>query len=77
MNNVLGKAIRMSSFYKNPMYNVVVFYNNRRFYIRKDGTVREMTPLNLGINLKKIHENDVPEPWQLTYASIRNGVFIV
>ena len=76
MKNIIGAAVRESSLPSNPLYNMVTFFNGRRFYITP-GTdkVIEFPDRKLDFNLNRIHFDDCPEPYTLIRASIHNDSF--
>jgi len=76
MKNIIGAAVRESSNPSNPLYNLVTFFNGRRFYITP-GTdqVFEWSAKKLKFDLNRIHFEDVPNPYTLIRASVHNNQF--
>lgn len=77
MKNIIGAAVRGSSSPTNPLYNVITFFNGRRFYITP-GTdqVFEWPRKKLNFNLNKIHFEDIPNPYTLIRATVHNNNFM-
>ena len=76
MKNIIGAAVRGSGVPSNPLYNVVTFFNGRRFYVTPaTDQVFEWPAKKLDFDLNRIHYEDVPDPYVLFRASINNNEF--
>lgn len=76
MKNIIGAAVRNSGVPSNPLYNVVTFFNGRRFYITPDtDLVLEWPSKKLDFDINRINYEDVPDPYVLIRASIYNNEF--
>jgi hypothetical protein len=76
MKNIIGAAVRGSSSPKSPLYNVITFFNGRRFYVTPcTDQVFEWPCKKLKFNLNKIHFEDVPNPYSMIRATVHNDIF--
>ncbi len=76
MKNIIGAAVRESSNPCHPLYNLITFFNGRRFYITpKTDQVIEFPTKKLNFNLNRINFYDLPDPYTLIRATIHNDKF--